>query len=46
MAATLAPQQKAAALVLAIGTDKAESILQHLSRDEIEALAKHVKPKH
>ncbi len=42
MAATLAPQQKAAALVLAIGTDKAESILQHLSRDEIEALAKHV----
>lgn len=42
MAATLAPQQKAAALVLAIGTDKAESILQHLTRDEIEALANHV----
>lgn len=42
MSATLAPQQKAAALVLAIGTDKAEGVLQHLSRDEIEALATHV----
>lgn len=42
MATTLAPQQKAAALVLAIGTDNAEGVLQHLSRDEIEALATHV----
>ena len=42
MAATLAPVQTAAALVLGIGTVKAETILQHLSRDEIEALANHV----
>ncbi len=39
MATTVQPRQRAAALILAIGSTRAGSILQHLSREEVELLA-------
>ncbi len=39
MPITVEPRQRAAALILAIGSNRAGSILQHLSREEVELLA-------
>lgn len=39
MATAIEPRQRAAALILAIGSNRAGSILQHLSREEVEMLA-------
>ena len=35
---SLAPEQKAAAVIVALGADKASMIYKHLSEDEIERL--------
>lgn len=35
----LSPTQKAAALVVAVGSDNAAQVLRHLSEEEVEILA-------